>query len=130
MIQQVSSPQVVVKWDADFLKKAAHDVIDNVVDKTAEVSSQVLKDGAEKAIPLATEYVAGCAKATIGSQVPALVKPLTDLAVNCSQEKGTDYSKQSAPAAIDGCVKATSNASKTALKSGVNQSIDSCKGCI
>jgi hypothetical protein len=130
MIQQVSSPQVVVKFDADFLKKTAHDVIDNVVDKTAEVSSQFLKEGAEKAIPLAADYVAGCAKETIGSQVPVLVKPLTDLAVNASEEKGKDYSKQKAPAAIDGCVKATSNVSKSALKSGVNQSIDTCKGCI
>ena len=130
MMQQVSSPQVVVKWDADFLKKAAHDAIDNIVDKTTEVSSKALKDGAEMAIPLATEYVTGCAKQTIGSQVPVLVKPLTDLAINSSQEKCEDYSKRSAPAVIDGCVKATSNASKTALKSGVNQSIDTCKGCI
>ena len=129
MIQQVSSPQVVVKFDADFLKKAAHDAIDSAVDKTAEVSSQVLKNGAEKAIPYATEYAAGCAKDTIGSQVPLLVKPLTDLAVNSSQQKGKDYSQQAAPAVIDGCVKTTSNVSKSVLKSGVNQSIDTIKGC-
>ncbi len=130
MIQQTVSPgpQVIIRFDAEFLKQLANDNIDNVVDKTADVSSKVLKDGAEKAIPFATTFVAGCAKETIGARIPVLVKPLTDLAVNASEEKSKDYSQKAAPAIIDSCVNTTSDLSKRALKSGVNQSIDTVKG--
>jgi len=123
-VQNVASRAPAAAWDADLMKNAVCQSIDNGIDRVAPVGNALTKAG----VSLCMDKTMGCTSEFVkGKFVPRVADncaPAVNASVDSCKNSIVDNSKQSAFPLVDSCTETTSSLTKRVLHGLVNCTID------